>query len=233
MKLILHLLLSSLLFSSCAYAIDTPFENHQDLNKKVYAYLSATLDAQEADYQIEIQNIDSRLKLKKCPSNIEIKSTLAHIKPGKNTLIMQCVGSTPWRVFMTARVKLFSYAVVSKHPLNKGHLIKESDLKLEKIQLTQLRSSHLSDIKQATNQVLKKRINRHEVVSVNNLSKPIIIKKGETITIVAKNNGFQISMKGVALMAGSKGDKIKVKNIKTKKVIQGIVFDAQTVKVKL
>jgi len=65
------------------------------------------------------------------------------------------------------------------------------------------------------------------------LAKQTLIKKGDTISIIAKNNGFQISMKGIALMAGSKGDKIKVKNIKTKKTIQGIVFDTQTVRVNI
>jgi flagella basal body P-ring formation protein FlgA len=65
------------------------------------------------------------------------------------------------------------------------------------------------------------------------LSKPTLIKKGDKITIIAKNNGFQISMKGTALTAGGKDDKIRVKNSKTKKIIQGIIFDAQTVKVTL
>ncbi|MDX2425651.1 MAG: flagellar basal body P-ring formation chaperone FlgA, partial [Cycloclasticus sp.] len=92
---------------------------------------------------------------------------------------------------------------------------------------------YLRDADQAVNYVLKKRLRRGDIVSVNNLSKPIIIKRGDTIEILAKNNEFQISMKGVALKAGSKGDKIKVKNMKTQRTIQGIILDNHTVKVDL
>jgi len=222
-----------LLFAPLVFAISSHFEDHQEIKNEAHSYLVSKLDTKKVEYSVEIQNIDSRLKLKKCPSFIEIKLTQADVKPGKNTLNIQCKSSTPWRIFMTAQVKIFSYALVSKQPLNKGHLIKENDLKLEKIQLTGLRSAYLSDVKQAINHVLKKRVNRGGIISVNNLSKPTLINRGDNVTIIAKNNGFQISMKGVALMAGSKGDKIKVKNIKTKKIIQGIVFDTQTVRVNI
>lgn len=233
MKSLLTPFMLLLLYAPYVFATDSHFENHQNIKNEAHSYLVSKLDAQKVEYTVEIQNIDSRLKLKKCSSAIEINLTQAHVKPGKNTLNIQCKSSAPWRIFMTARVKIFSYALVSKHPLNKGHLIKEVDLKLEKIQLTGLRSAYLSDAKQAINHVLKRRVNRGDIISVNNLSKRMLIKKGDNITIIAKNNGFQIGMKGIALMAGSKGDKIKVKNIKTKKVIQGIIFDTQTVRVNI
>jgi flagella basal body P-ring formation protein FlgA len=104
---------------------------------------------------------------------------------------------------------------------------------LKKIELTNLRSAYLSDTHLAVNLVLKRRINRGDIISVNNLSKPILIKKGDSVIILAKTNGFQISMKGTALVNGSKGDKIKVKNVRTKKIIQATVFDKHTVKVNL
>lgn len=233
MKAFFAPLIFLLLFAQFVFATDTHFESHQDIKNQAHSYLASKLDAKNIEYTIEIQNIDPRLKLKKCPLVVEIKSTQLHVKPGKNTLNIQCKSPTPWRIFMTAQVKIFSYALVAKYPLNKGHLINENDLKLEKIILTGLRSAYLSDSNKAVNHVLKRRVNRGSIISVNNLSKPTLIKKGDNITIIAKNNGFEISMKGIALMAGGKGDKIKVRNSKTKKIIQGIISDTQTVKVNI
>lgn len=229
MKLFLKTLVFLLLTPSIATASNALFENHQSIKDNAYSYIESKLSSKEADYSIKIHNIDHRIKLKKCDRAIDINLTQAHIKPGKNTLSIQCNSQVPWRVFMTANVTMFSYALVSKHPLNKGHLIQKNDLVLKKIILTGRRSAYLTDTKQAINYVLKRRVNRGDIIGVNILAKPTLIKKGDTISILVKNNSFQISMKGIALMPGGKGDKIKVKNMKTKKTIQGIVFDTQTV----
>jgi flagella basal body P-ring formation protein FlgA len=169
-------------------------------------------------------------KVDKCDK----RKKIIHLsEKGKNTLKIECISQTPWRIFMTAQVQLFSHALVFNQPFNKGHLLKESDITLKKIELTGHRSAYLSESKHAINHVLKRRVRRGDLVSVNILSTPTLIKKGDNITIIAKNKGFQISMKGIALMAGGKNDKIKVKNIKTKKIIQGIISDSQTVRVSI
>ncbi len=233
MKSLLTLITLLLLFSPLLFATEQPFEDHQNILDNAHTYLTDRLAKQHLEHNITVQNIDSRLKLKKCSSEIDISLTQAPVKPGKNTLKIECISQTPWRIFMTAQVQLFSHALVFNQPFNKGHLLKESDITLKKIELTGHRTAYLSESKHAINHVLKRRVRRGDLVSVNILSTPTLIKKGDNITIIAKNKGFQISMKGIALMAGGKNDKIKVINIKTKKIIQGIISDSQTVRVSI
>ncbi|MEH6504094.1 MAG: flagellar basal body P-ring formation chaperone FlgA [Cycloclasticus sp.] len=233
MKLFLKKVFFLLLIVQPVLAADDLFEDHQHIKQQAVSFLSTKLDALENEYTIQILNIDHRLKVKKCPSKIEINLAEDRIKAGKNTLKVRCNSGTPWRLFMSANIKLFAYAITTKNPLRKGHQIQKNDLELKKIELANLRSPYLTNANQAVNFVLKKRLNRGEIVSVNNLSKPIIIKKGDAIEILAKNKGFQISMKGVALKSGSKGDKITAKNMKTRRTIQGIILDKHTVKVNL
>jgi len=233
MKLFFKIIIFFLLSAQVPFAVATAFENHQNLRTAVHAFLTTQLQGDKADFTIQVHNIDPRIKLKKCPIGLEIKLMQAHVKPGKNTLNVNCTSDTPWRIFMRAQVKIFSQLVVSKHPLNKGHLIQENDIKLVRRELSGRQSAYLSSTEQAINYIVNRRVKAGDIISVNNLSKPLLIKKGESVSILAEKEGFQISMKGVALMAGSKGDKIKVKNTKTKKIVQGIIFDAQTVRVAL
>jgi len=233
MKLFSIILFFLLLIPPSALAVESTFTNHQELKSKVHTYLTSKLTNDDVEFSVNVQNIDQRLKLKNCPEEIEIKATKEPIKAGRNTVSVRCNSGVSWRIFMTAQVKIFGQVIVSRHPLNKGHLIQKSDLELKKIELSTLRSTYLSNTKLAINHVLKRNINRGAVISVNNLSKPVLIKKGDAIVILAESNGFKISMKAIALSSGSKGDKIRAKNIKTKKIIQGIVFDAQTIRVNL
>jgi flagella basal body P-ring formation protein FlgA len=233
MKLFFKTLFFLLAISPLVCTADNRFESHQTIKQKASAFLATKLDGIGNEYSLQIRPIDQRLKLKKCPSEIAINLPSNTVKPGRNTLSVSCTSDTSWRVFMSAYVKLFAYVIASKHPLNKGHLIQKNDLVVKKIEVTNVRSSYLTNIALAINKVLKRRVNRGDIISVNNLAKPILVNKGDTITILAKNNGFQISMKGTALTAGGKGDKIRVKNIRTKRTIQGTVFDKHTVKVNI
>jgi len=58
---------------------------------------------------------------------------------------------------------------------------------------------------------------------------PFAIKRGELIKIVAEKNGIYVETTGRALQNGHIGDTIKVKNVYSRKVIEGKVKDEKTV----
>ena len=58
---------------------------------------------------------------------------------------------------------------------------------------------------------------------------PFAIKRGQLVRIVAEKNGIYVETTGRALQNGRVGDIIKVKNIYSKKVIEGKVKDDETV----
>jgi len=68
-------------------------------------------------------------------------------------------------------------------------------------------------------------------LTANNLTNPILIKRGDTVNIIAQREGFKITMKGQAMANGSIGERIKVKNLSTKKIINGSVTSKHSVKV--
>lgn len=233
MKLFLKALLILLAIPSLAFASPPIFESHQSIKQYASDFIDSKLNKTAGKFTIQIQDIDQRLKLKKCNNDIIIKLVSEPIKPGRNTLSVSCTPDSTWRIFMTAHVKLFTFVLISKRPLSKGHLIQKNDVLLKKINVTNLRSAYLTRPDTAINKVLKRRINEGSVISVNNLSEPILIKRGDSVTILAKTNGFEISMKGTALVNGGQGDKIKVRNTRTKKVIQATIVDKYTVNVNL
>jgi len=233
MKLFLKPCLFFLLYVPFVCQSNELFENHHELKNQASAYLLNLLDASNGEHEISIQNIDQRLKLKKCPNTIDIQLTTDQVKSGKNTLKISCASITPWRIFISAKVKLFSTVVVANHPISRGHQLQASDLILQRKDLSLLRSSYFNDKQQAINYITKRHLNRGDVLSLKHLTRPILIKKGDTVTIIVENDGFQISMKGVALNNAAKNELIRVKNSQSKKIVQGIAVNRQTVKVNL
>lgn len=228
-KIILFLIFSL----NPALASESYLEDHNAIKQQARAFLATNLNSIGKEYNIQVHPIDPRLKLKKCPSALQIQLRETPIKTGRNTLNIRCVSSADWRIFISSTITLFDSVVVAKKTMRKGHLIQHNDVHLMKKKITHLNSLHLSDPTLAINLVLKKTLSKGDIINANTLSKPILINRGDQVSILASNNGFTISMKGTALKKGSLGDKIRVKNTRTKKIIQAVVTDKTTVKVTL
>jgi len=233
MKLLSKLCLFFLLCTPQFICANEQVESHKNIRKQANAYLQTLVDASNGQYEITIQNLDQRLKLKKCPLPIEIQLVTEQIKTGKNTLKISCTSVTPWRIFISSYIKLFTNVIITTQPLAKGHKIQESDLMLLRSDITSLRSNYFSRKQGVINKITKRRLNRGTIISPKHLTKPILIKKGDTVSIIAKSNGFQVRMKGIAQHNASKGELIRVKNSKSKKIIQGIAVNSQTVRIQL
>ncbi len=67
------------------------------------------------------------------------------------------------------------------------------------------------------------------VVLRRHVEVPFAVKRGQLVRIVAEKNGIYVETTGRALQNGRVGDIIRVKNIYSKKVIEGKVKDDETV----
>jgi flagella basal body P-ring formation protein FlgA len=65
------------------------------------------------------------------------------------------------------------------------------------------------------------------------LDKPEDIKRGEKITIIARGKSIEVRMRGEALSSGAIGDKIRARNIITKKIVEGTIASDGSLEVRL
>ncbi len=210
------------------------YQAHEGIKKQAHGFVSSYLEQTASQYSVRVSDLDYRLKLSKCRDPLSITATRTPLTPGKNTLNIRCpTMTTPWRIFMTVNIRLFDQALVANKPLKRGQLIKDEDIDLQQIEVKNNRFSYLlgHERELVINHILKRNLNRGDLFNRLHLKNQTLINKGDRVTILVKKPGFQISMKGIALNAGGAGEKIKLKNIKTKKIIQGIVINKQMVQV--
>ena len=71
-----------------------------------------------------------------------------------------------------------------------------------------------------------------QIIGASNVHKQSLIRSGDTVKIFIGEDGWQVSMDGVAQQNAYKGDFIKVKIPKTQKIISGIAIDKGMVEVR-
>lgn len=96
-------------------------------------------------------------------------------------------------------------------------------LSLQKMDLGLLRQGYLLESSSILNKQAKRNLARGAILTSRLFEAPDLVKRGETVKIQAVSPHFQISMSGIALMNGKKGQNIRVRNLRSKRIIQAHV----------
>ncbi len=139
-------------------------------------------------------------------------------------------GQEAGRVRVTAQVELTVPGLVAARALAKGHVLDEGDLSLTQIPYT-LGKGVLVDLSQAVGQTLKGNVSAGDPIRDRNLTKSILVKRGDMVTIIAQQGGLKVTASGQARQDGALGDTISVTNLSSKKNIAGRVIGPNQVEI--
>ena len=171
-------------------------------------------------------NILESLKYPACePDNIIIND----ISGNSKLIKVNCIGNNPWQFIVRNKVnklksktknKKLSNFYALKNFKEKGSIIKEKDLIIIKRKNSQ-RNLFISEKTDIVGKKLKKSVNSNQLLKRSNLEKDWLIKKNSQVTIINNKSFITIKEDGLALNDANYMDMIKVKNIKSGKVIVG------------
>lgn len=142
--------------------------------------------------------------------------------PLKNNTIGPIVGKA---------VKLLP-CVVPTGRIMPGDVINKDDLKVIWVESNLAQINNASSIDQVIGKTPKSPLADGKPINLNQLQKPLLVKRGQLITIFYKTPGMQLSVTGKAMQSGSKNDIIRVMNTNSSKIINAIVTGPQAVTIK-
>ena len=171
-------------------------------------------------------NILESLRYPACKPNDIIINDIS----GNSKLIkVNCIGNNPWQFVVRNKVNKPEYKTKSKQLSNfyalknfkeKGTIIKEKDLIIIKRKNSQ-RNVFISDKSDIVGKKLKKSMNSNQLFKRSNLQKDWLIKKNSQVKIINNKSFVTIKEDGLAMNDANYMDMIKVKNIKSGKIIVG------------
>jgi flagella basal body P-ring formation protein FlgA len=197
------------------------------------AYEHALNDAQ-ASYsqpQVVVEPLDKRLRLKQCERPLQTFSNSSANSVGNRTIGVKCQHPSEWTVYVPVRVKVMKQVVVAARPLAANRNLTRQDVRLQAMDIADLRQGYISSPQQVVGQQLKYPLAVGRVVPSRSLKLEKIVRRGEQIVLVAAAGAMEVRMNGTALDDASIGDKVKVKNSSSERVVEGIVQAPGIVKV--
>lgn len=211
------------------------YHSHEDIFQSVIQYLKDTIVLPQNDeLKIKTGRLDSRIRFRQCEANLEhfLPNT-----PDDNINIrlvgVRCASPKHWQVYIPVVLDILTPAVVAKFPLSKNNYISAANLTIKPVSRKKLRTGYFRDIKNVTGKTASTFISQNNVIKPSMVKTPKIIARGQFVKIVAVHENLEVSAKGVALMQGSKGEMIRVKNNRSNRIIEALVVSPGTVEVYL
>ena len=200
------------------------------IHEAVREYIANHLP-QASDYELSLGKIDNRLQLPLCSEPL---TTFVHngtLKPGRNSIAVKCKKDKTWTIYTSAVISIYKEVAVLLQPINRGEILNLNKIGFERKNISTLRSGFFIDPQFIIDKQAIRNIRAGAVLNKSNFVEPRIIKRGDRVNINTSSPNLNISMAGVSMMDGIKGQNIRVRNITSQQIIQATVIRTGVVEV--
>jgi flagella basal body P-ring formation protein FlgA len=182
---------------------------------------------------ISVFEPDERLKLKKCPLNAIRIDNPYHTSLFETTTMKATCDSetTKWKIYLSVTIDIKQTVYVINKTVAKGTLITQDDIEKKELEVKANRQIYYTTPDKIIGLIAKQPLIQGTILSEQLLEKPVLIHQGDLVTIKAGNNQFFVTMEGTAMMNGHIGEVIRVKNNRSKRMIEGKVTHEKEVAV--
>ncbi|MEW6765440.1 MAG: flagellar basal body P-ring formation chaperone FlgA [Pseudomonadota bacterium] len=178
---------------------------------------------QDTRREIEVRPLDPRLQLATCDQPLQAFSPGSQRGGGTLTVGVRCNGSSPWKIYVSARVKLFRPVAVLTRPLPKDAPVQPSDIELREVDVNNLTRGFFTRPADLSGMTAKRPLNSGEVLTPNNLQAPKAVSKGTRVLIRAQGSALDVVMMGEAMRDGGIGERIPVRNLSSGRIVEAVI----------
>ena len=111
----------------------------------------------------------------------------------------------------------------------KGEVLTEEMLKAKAIRRSKLKPFMVTEKEKLIGQEAQKSLKEGKIINEKDIGAKILVKRNDVVLAVYRTDRMQITAKAIAQQDGAYGDRIELQNMKTHKVLTGVVQDASTV----
>lgn len=216
--------LAGILLACCGLAMaDETIQPLATIQRQAHELLAAQHRNLAEPPQIRLHDLDPRLRLPKCGAKLEAFLPGGAKTIGRTSVGVRCSGPRPWTVYQSANVAIFDRVVVANRFLAKGTVLSAADLQLERRELSALPSGYETTPDHLLGKQVRYGLPAGTVVTSPTVKAAPLVNQGETVTLVIRQGGMEVRSSGVALSGADLGERVRVRNEASKRVIEGKV----------
>ncbi len=175
--------------------------------------------------------LDPRLRLARCAAPLEA-SLLAGARLQANaSVVVGCRTGAHWTLYVPVSVRSRIRVWVLREPQAQGARLTAADVAPQTRLVSGLSAGYLTSLAALGRSTLRHALPAGAALRTSDLLADFLVHQGQQVVLVASLEGIRVRARGVALQAGRYGALIRVQNLSSSKVVQGIVESRNVVDV--
>jgi flagellar basal body P-ring formation protein FlgA len=175
--------------------------------------------------------IEDHVRLERCSQAVK-----SGVSPGQHMrdrilVELKCTGLPAWHIYVPVRVVGTTQVTLAARAIVPGAVLTVQDLRVEQRDIPGLPPGYLDDPSVAVGLTASRPISSGAVITNQVLVGSKAVQRGQTVTLVADAGAMSIRMQGRALTDGLINQRVKVENLSSGKVVEGIARSEQTVEI--
>jgi flagellar basal body P-ring formation protein FlgA len=177
--------------------------------------------------------LDPRLRLPACGAALETQAQLPRGSQPRVTVRVACTQGAAWSVNVPVEIHRELDVLVLKRAVGRGETLGAGDVVAQKKVIAGLASPFVARVEDFNGRLTRRSLPQGTAVTADALSAALLIHRGQDVTVVASAGGFEVRAPGRALADAGARQRLRVQNLESLKVVEGVAESEGVVRVSL
>lgn len=223
-------LASALSFAAAPVQAAAAWQDTAEIAAAAETFLEQRAGRRSDATSFQADAIDPRLRLARCdqPLSAFLRDGT---RIGARTIVgVRCAGAQPWKLYVTVSVVSRLPVWIAARPLPRGHIVTRDDIFLEERDVSR-QAAYVTDAGALIGARLRTSVLAGTLLTTRLVEATALVRRGQTVTLAVTGGGVSIRMAGKALMDGALNQRIRVENLNSGRVVEGIVRSREMVEI--
>ena len=133
-----------------------------------------------------------------------------------------CNGPVHWQVYVPVTVESRISVLILKHPVARDTRLTADDVNIETRKVTGLTAAYLTGVNELQARCVDRPLPMGTTLTIDMFKADLVIHHGQDVTLIASAGGIEVRAAGRALADAAGGALLKVQNISSSKVVEGV-----------
>jgi flagellar basal body P-ring formation protein FlgA len=220
------------LFASACAVAQGQTQSLESIQSAAEKSVTALLPQIKGRYFVTASRLDPRLRLAQCAAPLDAAPSNGTLTSARTTIGVRC-SAPAWAIFVPVTVEIEAPILVLRRALPRRSPVDAADVELQTRRLSGVEAGFISDTGNLKGRRLRRALPAGSPLTADVLAPDVLVRRGQHVTLLASNGPFEIRAQGQALSDGSEKERIRVQNVNSRKIVEGVVENSSTVRVDL
>jgi flagellar basal body P-ring formation protein FlgA len=194
-------------------------------------YIRSELPPDSGVTEITAGELDDRLRLARCATGPRVQSVASSAVLAHSTVGVSCAGPVHWTVYVPVTVVRRVPVLVLRHAVSRFAHLTSDDVTVETRTVTGLSAAFLGSTPELNGRRVERTLPAGTSLTVDMFEPDLVVRRGQDVTLIVQAQGIEVRAAGRALQDAEAGGRLKVQNLSSEKIIEGVAESSDTVRV--